>query len=62
MGALAVLPLPLSVDLTSAFELSDLVVELFAAGSVGLSFVSGMKPAPRKRTRQIIADMNMIEV
>ena len=49
LGAVTV-PLPLSVGLASAFELSDLVEELFAAGgSVGLSFVSGMKPAPTKR-------------
>ena len=50
LGAVTV-PLPLSVGLASAFELSDLVEEVFAAGagSVGLSFVSGMKPAPTKR-------------
>ena len=47
VGALTA-PLPLSVALASALELSDLVVELFADGSAGLSFVSGMKPAATK--------------
>ena len=59
VGALTA-PLPLSVALASALELSDLVVELFADGSAGLSFVSGMKPAATKEDKWCDEQQNIV--
>ena len=53
-------PAPLSVVLASALELSDLVVELFADGSAGLSFVSGMKPAATQKDKSCDEQQNTI--